>query len=84
MISHFLRAKEMRVRSEQCELSANQTTSEKFAECYRLLAENYKRLAALEQDYADREVAIIKQRELSSIELIPQNGAPTEKQGEGA
>jgi hypothetical protein len=48
MVNHFLRANEMRVRSEQCELSANHTISEKFAECYRLLAKNYKMLAGLQ------------------------------------
>jgi hypothetical protein len=60
MVNHFLRAKEMRVRSGQCELSAERTTSEEFAECYRLLAENYKALASLEHDYAEREAAIIR------------------------
>jgi hypothetical protein len=57
MSDHSARASEMRIRAARCQASAKMTTSVKFAECYRLAAENYEVLAKLEQDFEDRQIA---------------------------
>ena len=57
MVNHLSRAKELRSRAAQYEISAQNTTSKKFEECYRLLAENFLVLATLEEEYVQREVA---------------------------
>lgn len=50
MIDHLARAKEMRRRAEKCTLSSEHSKSKKFADCYRLLAENYEFLATVEEE----------------------------------
>ena len=56
MVNHLARAEEMRDRAKQCQDFASQTTSEKFADCYRLLSQNYTILATVEQEYFAREM----------------------------
>lgn len=54
MADHIATAQKYRARAANCELSAKNTSSEKFAECYRLLAQHYLVLANLEEDCANR------------------------------
>ena len=54
---HLARARQLRDRAARCELSAKNSTSARFGECYRLLAANYVVLAKLEEDFVAREIA---------------------------
>ena len=54
MADHIATAQRYRARAAKCELSAKNTSSEKFGECYRLLAQHYLVLANLEEDCAHR------------------------------
>ena len=54
MADHIVMAQRYRARAAKCELSAKNTSSEKFGECYRLLAQHYLVLANLEEDCAHR------------------------------
>ncbi|MGA7429549.1 MAG: hypothetical protein WBW35_03860, partial [Xanthobacteraceae bacterium] len=56
MVDHLVRAGAMRDRAKQCETSASQTKSEKFANCYRLLSQNYNILATVEEEHFTREM----------------------------
>src|SRR5271167_272980 len=56
MVDHLVRAGAMRDRAKQCETFASQTKSEKFADCYRLLSQNYNILATVEEEYFTREM----------------------------
>ncbi len=56
MMDHLTRAKELRSRAKRCELAAEESKSEKFAECYRLLSRHYDVLASLEEEYLAREI----------------------------
>lgn len=55
MLDHLARARELRRRAAQCQISAKNTQSAKFGDCYRLLAEHYTILAKLEEDFVDRQ-----------------------------
>ena len=52
MGDHIAAAQRYRARAAKCELSAKNTSSEKFGECYRLLARQYLVLASMEEDCA--------------------------------
>jgi hypothetical protein len=54
MADHIATAQRYRARAAKCEVSAKNTSSEKFGECYRLLAQHYLVLANLEEDCAHR------------------------------
>jgi hypothetical protein len=54
MGDHIAAAQRYRVRAAKCELSAKNTSSVGFGECYRLLAKQYLVLANLEEDCARR------------------------------
>jgi hypothetical protein len=54
MADHLAAAQRYRARAAKCELSAKNTSSVKFGECYRLLAQQYLVLANLEEDCARR------------------------------
>ncbi len=54
MADHIATAQRYRARAAKCELSAKNTSSQKFGECYRLLAQHYLVLANLEEDCAHR------------------------------
>lgn len=54
MADHIAAAQRYRARAAKCELSAKNTSSEKFGECYRLLAQQYLVLANMEEDCAHR------------------------------
>jgi hypothetical protein len=57
MVDRLTHAKEMRVRAKKCQLSAKESKSEKFAECYRLLAQNYDMLASVDEKFLARQIA---------------------------
>jgi hypothetical protein len=52
MPDHLASAQRYRDRAAKCELSAKNTSSIEFGECYRLLAQHYLVLANLEEDCA--------------------------------
>jgi hypothetical protein len=54
MADHIAAAQRYRARAAKCELSAKNTSSAEFGECYRLLARHYLVLANLEEDCAHR------------------------------
>jgi hypothetical protein len=54
MGDHITAAQRYRARAAKCELSAKNTSSVGFGECYRLLAKQYLVLANLEEDCARR------------------------------
>jgi hypothetical protein len=54
MADHIAAAQRYRARAAKCELSAKNTSSARFGECYRLLAQHYLTLANLEEDCAQR------------------------------
>jgi len=54
MSDHLASAQRYRDRAAKCELSAKNTSSIEFGECYRLLAQHYLVLANLEEDGARR------------------------------
>jgi hypothetical protein len=54
MVDHIATAQRYRARAAKCEISAKHTSSAKFGECYRLLAQHYLVLANLEEDCANR------------------------------
>lgn len=53
---HLARAKLLRDRAARCEVSAKDSGSARFGECYRLLATNYVVLAKLEEDFVARQI----------------------------
>ena len=55
MADHIAAAQRYRARAAKCELSAKATSSARFGECYRLLAQHYLTLANLEEDCAHRQ-----------------------------
>ena len=55
MADHIAAAQRYRARAAKCELSAKNTSSAGFGECYRLLAQHYLVLANLEEDCAHRQ-----------------------------
>jgi len=59
MPDHLARARELRLRAAQCQLSAKNSGSAKFGHCYRLLAEHYVILAKLEEDFVGRQDAAL-------------------------
>ena len=54
MADHIAAAQRYRARAAKCELSARNSSSTKFGECYRQLAQHYLVLANLEEDCARR------------------------------
>jgi hypothetical protein len=63
MADHIATAQRYRARAAKCELSAKSTSSAKFSECYRLLAQHYLVLANLEEDCAQRSSPFARQQE---------------------
>jgi len=55
MADHIAAAQRYRAQAAKCEQSAKNTSSIKFGECYRLLAQHYLVLANLEEDCAHRQ-----------------------------
>jgi 2-keto-3-deoxy-galactonokinase len=63
MADHIAAAQRYRARAAKCEVSAKSTSSAKFGECYRLLAQHYLVLAYLEEDSAQRTSPFARQDE---------------------
>jgi len=57
MVDHLGWAQAYRDRAAKCQLSAKNTSSAEFGECYRLLEKYYLMLANLEEDFGRRQVA---------------------------
>lgn len=57
MVDHLAWAQGYRDRAAKCQLSAKNTSSAEFGECYRLLEKYYLMLANLEEDFGRRQVA---------------------------
>ena len=54
MLEHLARARELRRHAAKCQQAAKSSLSPRFADCYRLLADNYTILADLEEDFVAR------------------------------
>jgi hypothetical protein len=63
MADHIVAAQRYRARAAKCELSAKATSSAKFGDCYRLLAQHYLVLANLEEDCAQRSSPFARQED---------------------
>jgi hypothetical protein len=61
MADHIAAAQRYRAKAAKCELSAKNTSSAKFGDCYRLLAQHYLMLANLEEDCAQRSSPFARQ-----------------------
>ena len=57
MVDHLVWAQGYRNRAAQCRLSAQNTSSSDFSDCYRLLTQYYIMLANLEEDFVRRQAA---------------------------
>lgn len=57
MVDHLAWAQGYRDRAARCQLSAKNTSSAEFGECYRLLEKYYLMLANLEEDFERRQLA---------------------------
>jgi hypothetical protein len=71
MADHIAAAQRYRARAAKCELSAKNTSSVKFGECYRLLAQHYLVLANLEEDCAQQSSPFARQEHGKVAEQAP-------------
>jgi hypothetical protein len=71
MDHHIAAAQRYRARAAKCELSAKNTSSMKFSECYRLLAQHYLVLANLEEDCAGRPSPFARHDDRKSQDQTP-------------
>ena len=71
MADHIATAQRYRARAAKCELSAKATSSAKFGECYRLLAQHYLVLANLEEDCARRSSPFAREQDDKAAEQAP-------------
>jgi hypothetical protein len=71
MADHIAAAQRYRARAAKCELSAKNTTSEGFGECYRLLARHYLVLANLEEDCAHGQSPFARPEDSNASEQAP-------------
>ena len=68
---HIAAAQRYRARAAKCELSAKNTSSAEFGECYRLLAQHYLVLANLEEDCANRQSPFARPDDTRAPEQAP-------------
>lgn len=71
MADHIAAAQRYRARAAKCELSAKNTSSTRFGECYRLLAKHYLALANLEEDCAHRQSPFARPQDDKAPEEAP-------------
>jgi hypothetical protein len=71
MADHIAAAQRYRARAAKCELSAKNTSSAKFGECYRLLAQHYLALANLEEDCAHSQSPFARPQDEKAQEAAP-------------
>jgi hypothetical protein len=79
MSDHLASAQRYRDRATRCELSAKNTSSIEFGECYRLLAQHYLVLANLEEDCARRRLASPRQEDNKPADNKPADNKPADK-----
>ena len=72
MVDHLAWAAGYRNRAARCELSAKNTSSAKFGECYRLLSNYYSQLAGLEENFERRQIG-----SRNDAEIIPTSDTPS-------
>ena len=75
MGDHIAAAQRYRARAAKCELSAKNTSSTGFGECYRLLAKQYLVLANMEEDCAQRPSPFARQVPQQDQQKEQQKGA---------
>jgi hypothetical protein len=63
MVDHLAWAQGYRDRAAKCQISAASTTSSEFGKCYQLLVQYYALLANLEEDFARRQLASLRNAE---------------------
>jgi hypothetical protein len=68
MADHIATAQRYRARAAKCELSAKNTSSTGFGECYRLLAQHY---LVLEEDCANRPSPFARQENNRAADQAP-------------
>jgi hypothetical protein len=66
MVDHLQWAQGYRNRAVKCQLSAKNTSSREFGDCYQLLSQYYNMLASLEEDFARRQMASLNKDEMIS------------------
>jgi len=71
MADHIAAAQRYRARAAKCELSAKNTSSAEFGECYRLLARHYLVLANREEDCAHRRSPFARPEDNKAPEEAP-------------
>jgi hypothetical protein len=71
MADHIAAAQRYRARAAKCELSAKNTASAGFGECYRLLAQHYLTLANLEEDCAHRQSPFARPQDDEAPQAAP-------------
>ena len=71
MADHVATAQRYRARAAKCEVSAKATSSAKFGECYRLLAQHFLVLANLEEDCAHRQSPFARPDDSKAEEQTP-------------
>jgi hypothetical protein len=71
MADHIAVAQRYRARAAKCELSAKATSSARFGECYRLLAQHYLVLANLVEDCAHRQSPFARPQDNKAPEQAP-------------
>src|SRR6266571_679270 len=79
MSDHLASAQRYRDRAAKCELSAKNTSSIEFGECYRLLAQHYLVLANLEEDCARRRPLPPRHADNKPADNKPADNRPTDK-----
>jgi hypothetical protein len=75
MADHIAAAQRYRARAAKCELSAKNTSSVKFGECYRQLAQHYIVLANFEEDCANRPSPFARQEAGKTADQAPRSVA---------
>jgi hypothetical protein len=79
MSDHLASAQRYRDRAAKRELSAKNTSSIEFGECYRLLAQHYLVLANLEEDCARRRSSPAHQADNKPSNNKPSDNKPADK-----
>jgi hypothetical protein len=79
MSDHLASAQRYRDRAARCELSAKNTSSMEFGECYRLLAQHYLVLASLEEDCAPRRPVSPRHVDNKTVDNKPVDTKPADR-----
>jgi UDP-N-acetylglucosamine pyrophosphorylase len=74
MVDHLAWAEGYRNRAARCQLSATNTSSTKFGNCYRLLSQYYIQLASLEENFERRQIDSSNNGKLMPSDELPHPG----------